>query len=192
MIRLYGATGNPGKLREFRLAAVARPDVEIEPLPDLSQIPPAPEDGITFEENAVWKAQYYGSLTPELLFADDSGLEVDALGGAPGLYSARFGGFPTDDAKNNRVLLETLQGLQPRTARFVCVMALVEAGRLRGIFRGQVEGLIADEPRGRNGFGYDPLFYYPPFGCTFGEIEPERKLEVSHRGQALRAMLDSL
>lgn len=189
MIQLYGATGNPGKLREFRLAAAERPDIEIDPLPDLSQIPTCPEDGITFEENAVRKAQYYGSRTPGLLFADDSGLEVDALGGAPGVYSARFGGYPTDDAKNNRVLLETMQGVQPRTARFVCVIALVKAGRLCGVFRGQVEGLIADQPRGSNGFGYDPLFYYPPFGCTFGEVEPERKLEVSHRGQALRAML---
>lgn len=192
MIRLWGATGNPGKLREFRLAALGRADIQIEPLPNLSQIPPAPEDGITFEENAVRKAQYYGSHTPELLFADDSGLEVEALGGAPGVYSARFGGLPSEDARNNRVLLKSLQGIQPRTARFVCVIALVRGGRLCGVFRGEVEGLIADEPRGSKGFGYDPLFYYPPFGCTFGELEPERKLEVSHRGQALRAMLDSL
>lgn len=174
------------------MAAMARFDIEIEPLPDFSRIPPCPEDGVTFEENAVQKAQYYGAHTADLLFADDSGLEVDALGGAPGVYSARFGGVPTDDARNNRVLLETLQGVQPRTARFVCVIALVRAGRLCGLFRGEVEGVIADEPRGPNGFGYDPLFYYPPFGCTFGEIEPERKLEVSHRGNALRAMLDSI
>ena len=192
MTRLYGATGNAGKLREFRMAAEGRTDIEIEPLPGFAQIAPCPEDGITFEENAIRKARYYGSRAPGLLFADDSGLEVDALGGAPGVYSARFGGFQATDATNNRVLLEVLQGVQPRTARFVCVLALVEGDQVRGLFRGSVEGLITDEPRGSEGFGYDPLFFYPPFGCTFGEVPPERKLEVSHRGQALRALLAAL
>lgn len=192
MIRLYGASGNAGKIREFQLAAAGRPDVQIDLMPGFQQIPPCPEDGVTFEENAIRKAQYYGSRALGPLFADDSGLEVDALGGAPGVFSARFGGVPGSDARNNRVLLDALRGVQPRTARFVCVIALVKGDQLHGVFRGEVEGLIAEEPRGSAGFGYDPLFYYPPFGCTFGEVDAERKLEVSHRGQALRAMLAAL
>ena len=174
------------------MAAELHPGFEIDSLPGLREIPPFPENGITFEENAVGKARYYGPHAPDLLFADDSGLEVDALGGAPGVFSARFGGVNATDATNNRVLLEVLQGVQPRTARFVCVIALVKRDQVLGVFRGEVEGLVTEEPRGTSGFGYDPLFYYPPFGCTFGEASPERKLEVSHRGQALRALLDSL
>lgn len=192
MIHLYAATGNPGKLREFCLAAEARPDIHIDLLPGFSEIPPCQETGLTFEENAVLKARYYARHASGLLFADDSGLEVDALGGAPGVFSARFAGFGATDAANNRVLLETMTGIQPRTARFVCVIALVEKNEVRGVFRGSVEGEITQEPRGSAGFGYDPLFYYPPFGCTFGEATPEQKLSVSHRGQALRALLDSL
>lgn len=192
MIRLFAATGNPGKLREFRLAAEGRPGIEIELLPKFDEIKPCVESGLTFEENAILKARHYAAYVPGLLFADDSGLEVDALGGAPGVFSARFAGFGATDAANNRVLLDTLNGVQPRTARFVCVIVLVEGDQIRGIFRGSVEGLVTEEPRGSGGFGYDPLFYYPPFGCTFGEATGEQKLAVSHRGQALRAMLDSL
>jgi len=162
---------------------------EIVWLPDFGKIPPCLEDGATFEENAIRKAQHYGRYAPGLLFADDSGLEVDALGGAPGVFSARFAGPDATDEANNRLLLEKLAGFTNRTARFVCAIALVEAGRVRGVFHGSVEGILAREPRGPNGFGYDPLFYYPPFGCTFGEAAAERKFAVSHRGQALRAML---
>ena len=192
MIHVYAATGNAGKLREFHQAAEQRPDVQIELMPGFSQIRPCVETGMTFEENAVLKARYYASHVSGLLFAEDSGLEVDALGGAPGVFSARFAGSHATDAANNRVLLETLDGIQPRSARFVCVIALVEKDQVCGIFRGAVEGVITDEPRGANGFGYDPLFYYPPFECTFGEASAEQKLSVSHRGQALRALLDSL
>ena len=192
MIRLYAATGNPGKLREFRMAAQGHPEIEIELLPGFEQIEPCPETGASFKENAILKARYYGPHAPGLLFADDSGLEVDALGGAPGVYSARLAGYAATDAANNRLLLETLDSVQPRTARFVCVIALVRGTHLRGIFHGAVEGLITDEPRGAGGFGYDPLFFYPPFQCTFGEAAPEQKLAVSHRGQALRALLNSL
>ena len=166
--------------------------VGIEPLPDFDRIPPCLEDGNTFEENAVRKALHYGRYAPGLLFADDSGLEVDALGGAPGVYSARFAGPGAADEQNNRLLLERLRGAENRAARFICVIALVEHGGVRGIFRGAVEGTVAGEPRGPNGFGYDPLFYYPPFGCTFGELAAERKFSVSHRGQAFRSMLESL
>lgn len=192
MIQLFAASGNPGKLREFRLAAEAFPGVEIELLPNFGGIKPCAETGLTFEENAVAKARYYGRHAGGLLFAEDSGLEVDALGGAPGVFSARFAGSQATDEANNRLLLETLAGVQPRTARFVSVIALVEGEKLHGVFRGEVEGMVLDEPQGSNGFGHDPLFYYAALGCTFGEAAADQKLLVSHRGQSLRAMLESL
>jgi XTP/dITP diphosphohydrolase len=192
-MRLFCATGNPGKLREFRMAA-GNPAVpiEIELLPNFHELPPCIEDGRSFEENVIRKVQHYGPYAKGLLFADDSGLEVAALGGEPGVYSARFAGPNATDAANNRLLLERLNGVTDRSARFVCVIALAEGDRVCHLFRGVVEGAIAHELRGSGGFGYDPLFYYPPFGCTFGEATAERKFAVSHRGQALRAMLDWL
>lgn len=190
-MRLYCATGNRGKLREFRLAAGHAP-VEIELVPAMRELPPCVEDGATFEENAILKARYYGRHTAGRLFADDSGLEVRSLGGAPGVYSARFAGPGATDEANNRLLLEKLQGVEDRSARFVCAIALVEGERLLGVFHGAVEGRILAAPRGAGGFGYDPLFYYAPFGCTFGEAGEEQKFTVSHRGQALRAMLQAL
>ncbi|HEY2012537.1 MAG TPA: RdgB/HAM1 family non-canonical purine NTP pyrophosphatase [Bryobacteraceae bacterium] len=191
MTQLYCATGNAGKLREFRLAA-GHAAVAIDLLPAYRQLPPCVEDGDTFEENAVIKARHYGPHAAGLLFADDSGLEVAALGGAPGVYSARFSGPHATDQANNHLLLERLRGVENRAARFVCAIALVEGDEVRGIYRGAVEGVILDGPRGDGGFGYDPLFYYPPFGCTFGEASDERKFSVSHRGQALLAMLREL
>jgi len=190
-VTVYCATGNPGKLREFRLAA-NQAGIQVEPLPGLASILPCEETGSTFEANAILKAEYYGARAPGWLFADDSGLEVDALGGAPGVYSARFAGPDATDESNNRLLLEKLRGVGDRRARFVCVIALADRGRFCQTFRGTVEGEILGEPRGPNGFGYDPLFYYPPFGCSFGEVAPERKLTVSHRGAALRALFESL
>ncbi|HUI56162.1 MAG TPA: RdgB/HAM1 family non-canonical purine NTP pyrophosphatase [Bryobacteraceae bacterium] len=195
MTQLYCATGNAGKLREFRLAAEACPEgamVEIGLLPGYGDIPPCVEDGATFEENALIKARYYGRHASGLLFADDSGLEVDPLGGAPGVYSARFSGPNATDEANNRLLLEKLRGVEDRRARFVCAIALVDGGEVCGAWRRAVEGVIVREPRGSGGFGYDPLFYCPQIGCTFGETEAERKFAVSHRGQALRAMLAAL
>lgn len=191
---LYCATTNPGKLREFRLAAekFGRGRIQIAPMPELANVPPVIENGRTFEENAVLKATYYSAYAPGLLFADDSGLEVDALGGGPGVQSARFAGPVATDEANNRLLLEKLSGLADRAARFVCVIALAEKGRLLRTFRGVVEGRIADQPRGAGGFGYDPLFFYEPFGCTFGEVSAERKMEVSHRGQALKQLCEWL
>jgi XTP/dITP diphosphohydrolase len=191
LTRLYCATGNPGKLREFQVAAQHAP-VEIELAPDFRSLPPAVEDGATFEENAIKKALHYGRYTPGLLFADDSGLEVDALGGAPGVYSARYAGEHSTDAANNALLLENLRGVENRKARFVCAIAVVEGGTVRGLYRGTVEGTIVDDARGDGGFGYDPLFYYAPFGCTFGEAGAAQKFDVSHRGQALRKMLDAI
>jgi XTP/dITP diphosphohydrolase len=187
---LYCATSNLGKMREFRMAA--GPGIEIEPVPGFAEIPPCPEDGATFEENAVLKARHYGVHAPGLLFADDSGLEVDALDGAPGVYSARFAGIAAGDEANNRLLLDKMRNAMERAARFVCVLALVDGESLIDVFRGSVEGEIASERRGQNGFGYDPLFYYPSFGCTFGEISAERKFSISHRGKALRAMAAAL
>jgi XTP/dITP diphosphohydrolase len=191
LIHLYCASGNAGKLREFQMAAGHAP-VEIELVPDFRRLPPAVEDGATFEENAIRKALHYGKYAKGLLFADDSGLEVDALGGAPGVYSARYSGPHATDESNNRLLLENLRGVADRRARFVCAIALVEGGTVRGVYRGSVEGRIIDEVRGGNGFGYDPLFYHEPFGCTFGEAADEQKFAVSHRGQALRAMVREL
>ena len=189
---LYCATTNAGKLREFNLAArrFVRGRVDVEALPKLRDIAAPEETGRTFEENAALKARYYSRHAPGLLFADDSGLEVLALGGAPGVESARFAGPGADDETNNRLLLEKLQGVKPRAGRFVCVIAVAKKGRLVETFRGVVDGRILEAPRGANGFGYDPLFWYPPFGRSFGQISPERKLLVSHRGRALKAMLD--
>lgn len=188
MTHLYCATGNPGKLREFRMAAGHAP-VTIELVPNFKTLPPAVEDGATFEENAIKKALHYGKYVEGLLFADDSGLEVDALGGAPGVYSARYSGPGATDEANNQLLLANLRGVANRVARFVCAIALLDGGQLRGVYRGAVEGRIIDAARGANGFGYDPLFFHDPFGCTFGEATDAQKFEASHRGQALRAML---
>ncbi|HEY2843268.1 MAG TPA: RdgB/HAM1 family non-canonical purine NTP pyrophosphatase [Bryobacteraceae bacterium] len=182
-VTVYCATSNPGKLREFQLAA---PDIDLQPFP--RSVPPPDENGATFEENAIAKAEYYGSLIDGYLFADDSGLEVDALGGAPGVHSARYAGLEADDAANNALLLERIRPHADRTARFVCVIALVKDGKAIKTFRGSVEGTILDAPRGSGGFGYDPLFYYQPFGCTFGEAPIADKMRVSHRGQALEAL----
>ena len=189
-MRLYCATTNPGKLREFRMVLENR--FEIDTLPGLTEISPCEETGATFEENAVQKALYYSIHCDGYLFVDDSGLEVHALGGAPGVYSARFAGLEASDAANNRLLLDRMRGVVDRTARFVCVVALGRKGQLIRTFRGEVEGRLVDEPRGANGFGYDPLFFYPPFGSTFGEVPLERKMGVSHRAMALRAMQEFL
>jgi XTP/dITP diphosphohydrolase len=184
---VYCATSNPGKLREFQLAA---PDFDVRALP--KSVPPPEENGDTFEANAIDKALAYGRHTVGYLFADDSGLEVDALDGAPGVHSARYAGDHATDAANNALLLDRLRGVDNRTARFVCVIALVRDGKPVKTFRGSVEGHIIDEARGSGGFGYDPLFYCPAFGCTFGEASIEQKMQVSHRGLALADMFTCL
>ena len=189
-MHLHCATTNPGKLREFRLALSNSFRVEV--LPGLASIPTCDETGSTFEENAIQKALYYSKYCDGFLFVDDSGLEVDALGGAPGVRSARYAGSSATDDANNRLLLERMRAVEDRTARFVCVVALAKSGLLVRTFRGAVEGRLLNEARGVNGFGYDPLFFYPPFGCSFGEAPLERKMEVSHRSKALSAMRDYL
>jgi XTP/dITP diphosphohydrolase len=183
---VYCATTNPGKLREFQMAL--QDSIPVLPLPGLASIVPCEETGVTFEQNAVQKALYYSKFCDGYLFVDDSGLEVDALQGAPGVYSARFAGPNATDAANNELLLDKMRSVADRAARFVCVVALAESGRLVRTFRGEVDGELLEAPRGDNGFGYDPLFFYPPFGCSFGEAPLERKMQVSHRSQALGAM----
>jgi XTP/dITP diphosphohydrolase len=190
-MKIYCATGNPGKLREFRLAGELL-NIDIEALPGLKSIEAPEETGDTFEANAILKAEYYSRLAPGPLFADDSGLEVDALNRAPGVISARYAGPDATDEANNQLLLANLESHANRTGRFVCVIALAENGKVSKTFRGTVEGEILREARGPGGFGYDPLFFYPPFGCSFGEVEGERKFAVSHRGNALRMLLEHL
>jgi XTP/dITP diphosphohydrolase len=184
---VHCATSNPGKLREFQLAA---PDFDVRPLQ--VHVAPPDETGATFEENAALKALYYSQYADGYLFADDSGLEVDALGGEPGVQSARFAGPEAKDVDNNRLLVRRLVNEPNRTARFVCVIALVRNGELIKTFRGSVEGRILEEPHGTGGFGYDPLFFHEPFGCTFGEASIGDKMKVSHRAQALEAMFTYL
>jgi XTP/dITP diphosphohydrolase len=199
MIRVLIATTNPGKLRDF--AGAASPlGIAIESLPNFASIPVAIEDGLTFEDNARKKAEYYSAFAlGEIVLADDSGLEVDALGGAPGVHSARYAadqphlvGNNTDDQANNARLIRELRKIPPenRTARFVCVIAAARDGKTLSTFRGQAEGVLLDSPRGTNGFGYDPLFYFPALQKTFAELTPEEKAQYSHRGAAFRAFLD--
>ncbi|MGH9583507.1 MAG: RdgB/HAM1 family non-canonical purine NTP pyrophosphatase, partial [Bryobacteraceae bacterium] len=187
---IYACSSNPGKLREFALAA-SRPGndrITIEPLPGLRNIAPPEEHGSTFEENAAAKAVYYSEFTDGLVFADDSGFEVEALNGAPGVYSARYAGPQATDEENNRLVLQRTAHPQDRRARFVCVLALARSGKLLASLRGSVEGEILHVPRGQNGFGYDPLFFIPPLSRSFAELTAEEKFAVSHRGHALRAM----
>jgi XTP/dITP diphosphohydrolase len=188
---LYAATKNKGKLHEFLDASAqsALTDLRIEPLPLLSELEPPAETGSTFEENARLKAQYYSGHTDGFVFADDSGLEVDALDGAPGVYSARYAGPSATDQENNRLLLENLRGKQTRSGRFVCAVALARHGKALLTSLGTVEGEILEAPRGREGFGYDPLFYCPETGCSFAEASRDQKFQVSHRGRAFRSLL---
>lgn len=191
MITLYTATSNAGKLAEFQAAARgARVQLSIEPVPGIASLPLCAEDGATFEENARKKAEHYSRLAEGLVFADDSGLEVEVLGGAPGVHSARYSGPGATEARNNAKLLSALARVKPdqRRARFVCVIAVAEAGRVLETFRGTAEGVILQAPRGCNGFGYDPFFFVPELGRTFAEFSREQKLQYSHRGRAFRAL----
>ena len=149
------------------------------------------EDGVTFEENALKKAREIADLTGCAAVADDSGLEVKALHGAPGVYSARYAGEPCDDEANLRLVLKNMEGIQDRAARFVSAIALV-VGENTIVCRGTVEGILLEAPQGDGGFGYDPIFYYPPFGCTLAQVSSERKNSVSHRGEAIRKLVEEL
>ena len=196
--RVLIATFNPGKARELaRLLATA--DVAIVTPGDLGVRGPYEETGSTYEENARGKAIHYAALAGIAALADDSGLEVDALGGRPGPLSARYGGAGLDDPGRCRLLLQELGTIPEalRTARYVAVAALARPAALRGalrrpsdtrLFRATCEGRIAAALRGARGFGYDPIFHYAPFGATFGEVDDARKDRVSHRGLALAAV----
>ena len=212
---LYVATTNPGKLRDFAWAAEGNllrgERVEIRPLPGLKEIAAPEEDGATFEENARVKASYYSRHAPaEWVIADDSGLEVDALDGRPGVRSARFaedlGGKsdaakmgialsgPETDARNNEELLRLMEKVpaEARRARYRCMLALTREGEVAATAEGTVEGQILFAERGAGGFGYDPLFLLPELGLTMAEVDPTTRLTVSHRGRALRALMEKL
>jgi XTP/dITP diphosphohydrolase len=187
-VRLLVATTNRGKLDEI-VELLSGLSLDIHSLADYPLTNPPEETGTTFAENARQKALFYAAHAGVLTVAEDSGLEIDALGGAPGIHSARFGG-PATTYPDKFALIEAelrLTDTADRTARFVCALALADAGRVVFEARGTVEGLIAPEPRGDGGFGYDPIFFYPPFGCTLAEAA-DRKSSVSHRGQAFREL----
>jgi XTP/dITP diphosphohydrolase len=198
------ATSNLGKLRDFAGAAAGY-GVEIAAIPDFSSLPAVVEDGLTFEANARKKAEAYSRHVPgEIVVADDSGLEIDALNGAPGVHSARYAApdlhnkepheadANTDDDANNARVLRELRDVPSdhRTGRFVCVLAAARDGKTLATFRGTAEGIILDAPRGTNGFGYDPLFYFPQIEKTFAELTAEEKSKYSHRGAAFRGLLE--
>ncbi len=208
MARVLIATSNPGKLRDFSGAAVAH-GVAVAAIPGFSSLPQVLEDGATFEANARKKAEHYSRLVPgEIVLADDSGLEVEALGGAPGVQSARYasgdvagssprpgGAAPhtnADDAANNARLLRELDSVPEvrRRGRFVCVIAAARDGHTLQTFHGSAQGRILERPRGTQGFGYDPLFFFPPLARSFGELTAEEKAAVSHRGEAFRKFLE--
>lgn len=199
MRRVLIATSNAGKLRDFAGAAAVH-GIEIAGIPNFSSLPTVVEDGSTFEENARKKAEGYSRYVPEeIVVADDSGLEVDALNGAPGVHSARYAADQphladenTDDEANNSRVLRELRKVSPekRTGRFVCVLAAARDGKTLAMFRGVAEGVILDAPRGANGFGYDPLFYFPAIQKTFAELSAEEKARHSHRGAAFRRFLE--
>jgi XTP/dITP diphosphohydrolase len=190
---LLVATFNAGKLREFQIYLRDLP-FEVIGLHSLPDVLSSPEGGETFEQNACQKASYYSRVFPELTLADDSGLIVDALGGAPGVYSARYlSPSATDEQRYREILRQLLQvGAKARKARFVCWLALAHQGEIIQTFQGTAEGDIAGEPRGENGFGYDPIFLFPELDRTMAELSPTEKLKVSHRGQALRKMSEYL
>ena len=195
------ASRNPGKLREIRLALGAMP-VRLVGLAEFGQIPEAAETGRTFAENARGKALYYAKATGRWCLAEDSGLVVDALGGAPGVLSARFAagrgraGADRDaiDAANNERLLAELADVpdEKRTARFICHLALGDSRRILIETAGEVEGRILRAPRGENGFGYDPLFFLPELGRTTAELSADQKNRISHRGKAVRRFAELL
>jgi XTP/dITP diphosphohydrolase len=190
MNRWLVATTNRGKLREI-VPLLAGLPIELVTLADIPAVEPPVETGRTFAENARLKADFYARHSGLVTIAEDSGLEIDALGGAPGVHSARFGGddstYPEKFAIIYRMLSEVSGAGSP--ARFVCAVAVSAEGRILFETRGTVEGTIAPAPAGTGGFGYDPIFYYPPFGTTLAQAG-ERKSEVSHRGEAFRQLRD--
>ena len=190
MTKIIFATGNAGKMREIR-DIMADLDVELLSMKEAGIKLDIVEDGKTFEENALIKARAVSKEAPgAIVMADDSGLEIDALNKEPGIYSARYMGEDTSYDIKNQALIDRLEGVpdEKRTARFVCAIAAALPDGSTEVVRGTMEGRIGYEITGENGFGYDPIFYLPQFGCSSAELEPEKKNELSHRGEGLRKM----
>lgn len=196
-VKLLLASSNAGKLREFRtMASKAECAAEIGPdlLPRFGDLPRFAEDAPTFAENAAGKALHYSRFADEIVFADDSGLVVPSLGGAPGVRSARYAGEDVSDTERNAKLLAELRGKTggARNAKFVCVIAAAKSGKMLAVVSDCADGTIVDPPRGSGGFGYDPVFYFPAERKTFAELSPAEKNRVSHRGKAFRKLCAAL
>jgi len=190
--RLVLASGNSGKLKEYQVLAAGR-DLELQLLPGYANLPEFPEEASTFAENAAGKALYYSKYSNELVLADDSGLVVPAFGGAPGVQSARYAGVgANNDARIAKLLgvLDGKTGLE-RAACFVCVIAVAQRGQCVAIVSGKVDGEILKSPQG-SGFGYDPVFYFPPLHKSFAELTANEKNQHSHRGKAFRRLMEVL
>jgi XTP/dITP diphosphohydrolase len=190
---LFLASGNQGKLKEFRVLA-ANHAVELDLLDGFAELPEFPENAPTFAENAAGKALYYSRHSDQMIFADDSGLVVPALGGAPGVLSARYAGPGSSNEQKIAKLLKELSGKREaeRAAYFVSVIAVALGGRVCAVVSGQVAGVILEEPRGSEGFGYDPVFYFPELRKSFAELTATEKNTHSHRGKAFRRMMEVL
>lgn len=192
-MRWFVASSNEGKLREYQDLAAGTP-IELAPIPDFSSLPPFEEGAPTFAENAAGKALHYSRLFQETVIADDSGLVVPALGGRPGVHSARYAGPGASDHDRIEKLLGELRGKigADRRARFVCVIALARAGDMIGLFSASCEGEILEAPRGDHGFGYDPVFLLPELGKSYAEISRQEKNRYSHRGKAFQKTIGLL
>ena len=192
-MKLCLASGNPGKLHEFQVLAAGHA-LELQLLPGFAAIPEFEENAPTFAENAAGKALYHSRHCEGMVFADDSGLVVPALGGAPGVHSARYAGAGASNEKRIAKLLAELQGKKgtERAAYFVCVIAAAQQGRAVAVVSAKVDGEILEAPRGRGGFGYDPVFFFPELGKSFAELQPEEKNQFSHRGKAFRRLMEVL
>jgi XTP/dITP diphosphohydrolase len=196
LVKLLLASSNPGKLAEFQAlgsASAAARRIELALLPDFTSLPTFDESAPTFAENAAGKALHYSRFTTEMVLADDSGLVVPALGGAPGVHSARYAGPGASDADKIRKLLAEMRGKKgdARAARFVCVLAVAKKGRVLAVVSDFASGEIIEAPRGAAGFGYDPVFLVPELKKTFAELSHEEKNRLSHRGKAFRRLLDA-
>jgi len=191
--KLIVASGNPGKLREYQVLAAGHA-LELELLPEFTSIPEFPEDAPTFAENAAGKALYYSKHSKEMVFADDSGLVVPALDGAPGVFSARYAGPGASSEQRNTKLLAALRGKKDaeRAAFFTCLIALAQQGRCLAIVSAKVDGEILESPSGSGGFGYDPVFYFPQLAKSVAELSAEEKNQHSHRGKAFRRLMQVL
>jgi len=192
---LFLASSNAGKLREFSaIAQELHSSIQLALLPGYSEMPPFAEDAPTFAENAAGKALHYSKHCDRLVFADDSGLVVPALGGTPGVLSARYAGPGATSEQRNAKLLEELRGKNgaDRAAYFLCVIAAARRGRCEIVVSAKVDGEIIEHPRGAGGFGYDPIFFFPPLAKSFAELTPDEKNLYSHRGDAFRLFMEAL